>query len=394
MILRIMFLFFSALFASVTLEAQVFHDQDFRLQAEKGLAFTYNLEFTQADRVFTEMKTRYKEYPGPDFLLAINRWWQSYISTTDQYHSYIEARLKSAIKLNEKLKERENYNLEYAFFQYMSFAFLTRLYILRKEWVKAANTGRKALPYLSNGLTFAEESPEFYFSSGIYHYYAEVYPREHYYVRPFTIFFPSGDAERGLEELEFASSIPNFTRTESLYYLGDIYLEEEANYPKALIIKRKLFEEYPNNTWFRADYARALVYAGRESQAKPVLLDMIRSFEKIKKHETRQVTSSESLYTTLIMMRVYNYMGKVAYHSDQDYQMASRYFQLSMKMGELAGVEMDPHLAINQYFLGRTYDQLGDPEKAEDAYRKALDMDENREVKALAEACLKRDCSN
>ena len=388
----IMTLLFIVGFLPYEADAQVFHDQAFRDAAEKGLEFTYNLEFEKADQVFSEMSATWSEYPGPYFLLAINRWWQSYISTTDAYHSYIEKNLQKALTLNGKLKKREGYDLEYTFFQYMSYAFLTRLYILRREWMKAANNGRKALPFLPDGISLTGESPEFFFSAGIYHYYAETYPRQHYYIRPFTIFFPEGNAELGLEELETAAGTPNFTRTESLYYLGDIYLEEEKAYQKALRVKQKLAEMYPENTWFSADYARGLIYAGKAKDAEKLLQKMITSFEANKDFKTKHISSVDSRLTSQIMMRVYHYMGRVHYSYHQNFQKAIDYFELSLKMANLAGVKDDQHLPGNYFWIGRSQDELGENTKAKDAYEKAISLNENQEVKSQAQACLKGEC--
>ena len=145
--------------------------------------------FEKANEVFESLQQEYPDHPGPYFLLATNRWWQSYITVDQVYHSYIEQQLDLALRHNQRLKNREDAHLEYVFFQYMCYAFKTRLHTLRREWLAAANDGRKALPYLRDGLRYAQSSAEFYFSAGIYHYYAATYPEDHFYVRPFMVFF-------------------------------------------------------------------------------------------------------------------------------------------------------------------------------------------------------------
>lgn len=372
--------------------SQVFHDQYFRTEAAKGLDFTYNLQFEEADGVFSRLESRYSTHPAPLFLKAVNRWWQSYISTTDHYHDFIEESLEKSLELNEKMEKTPGYDLEFTFFQYMSYAFLTRLYILRREWLRAANTGRKALPYLEDALGYTSRSPEFFFSAGIYHYYAEVYPKDHIYVRPFTVFFPDGDARLGLEELGQAAENRNFTQAEALYYLGDIYLEEEGDVDNSLIIKEKLARLYPENTWFAVDFARVLVHDHQYQRARVILEKFRQTFEAIPHSGQQHITSVDYTLTSQIMVRVYHYLGVISMEQESNYQKALKYLNLSLKMGEISGLEADIHLPASQYLVGRCYDYLGKTSLAVSAYHKAINMPENQDVKHLAEACLRKNC--
>ncbi|MEZ4827510.1 MAG: hypothetical protein R3C61_14700 [Bacteroidia bacterium] len=372
--------------------SQVFYDQHFRKMAAEGIQKTYNLEYDAAETIFSTLDKAYPHHPAPLFLLALNRWWQSFISTTDNWHAYIETQLEDAVARNQKMKDSPGYELEYVFFQYMSYAFLTRLYIIRREWLRAANTGRKALPYLSKSLTYTQKSPEFYFSAGIYHYYAAVFPARHSYIKPFAVFFPDGDAEIGLEELEYAAGNNNFTQAEAMYYLGDIYLEEEGEYARSLSIKKALALKYPGNTWFQADFARALVYNRRYGEAEIILKKLQAGFERLPGSQKRHITSVESNYTSQLMLRVYHYLGRISLERDKRYSQAASFFKISNEMAKLAGIESEIHLPANAYYLGRCMDGLNQKEKAGEWYQKALDMDENHLIKTQAGACLAGKC--
>ncbi len=385
----IFFLFLSFLFIP-SQRAQVFEDIHFRTEAKKGLDKVYNLEFEAGNRIFGQLRKAYPEHPAPYFLLALNRWWQSYISTSPYYHTYILEQLEKSLTLNESLAKKESLALEYTFFQYMGFAFKTRLYILQKEWVKAANNGRKALKYLEKGFDFRQQAPEFYFSSGIYHYYAATYPETHTYVKPFMVFFPDGDEKLGLEELNKASVAQNFTQIEALYYLGDIYLEEKKAYPEALKLKSKLYKTYPQNTWFAADYARSLIFTNQYSKALGILEGMQEAFESQSGYMNTQMTSIHTRYTSLLMMRVYHYLGICTMRQKAAYEKASVFFEQSMEMARIAKVETDPHLPANMYHLGICKEKLGMLERAKIAYQNSLEMDENDGIKLQAKERLKR----
>ncbi|MEL6676572.1 MAG: tetratricopeptide repeat protein [Bacteroidota bacterium] len=369
---------------SFSLPAQVLEDAYFRTEVDKGIFKVYNFQFEAAHQDFSRLKTKYAHHPAPYFLLALNRWWQSYITSSDVYHDFIEKNLDKALELNEVFEHNKAYRVEYTFFQYMCYAFHTRLAIEKKEWFTAANYGRKALPYLEAGFQMTQETPEFFFSSGIYHYYAETYPEQHLYVRPFMVFFPDGDAHLGLQELTKAAGTPNFSQTEAAFYLGDIYLENPQHYAQALRIKQELVEKYPRNTWFLADYGRALVIAGHFEKGGEILAGMAEKFEKISGSHDRQIDSRESTLTSLCMMRVYHYLGREAMEHQHQYQAAIQYFDRSLKMAQLAGLEEEGHLPANQYYRGRCLERINQPSQAIEAYEKVLDMDENEAVAALA----------
>ncbi|MEM8892787.1 MAG: tetratricopeptide repeat protein, partial [Bacteroidota bacterium] len=375
---------------SLQSQAQVFEDQYFREEVKKGLDKVYNLEFEAGDQIFSKLQDKYEKHPGPYFLLALNRWWQSYISTTPAYHDYILKQLNTSLKLNEAFENRESHALEYTFFQYMGYAFKTRLHILQREWVKAANNGRKALKYLEQGFDFRMEAPEFYFSSGIYHYYAAVYPEDHSYVRPFMVFFPDGDEKLGLEELHKASDAQNFTQIEALFYLSDIYLEEKKSFEQALKLKSRLSAKYPRNTWFAADYARSLIFSNQYSKSASILQELEKNFETQAGFEAKQITSVDSRYTSLLMMRVYHYIGLCKMRQQLDYESASSYFEKSMNMAKLAKIEADPHLPANMYHLGLCQEKLDFLPEAIIAYETALDLEENKDIRDKVKARLKR----
>ncbi|MDW3646875.1 MAG: tetratricopeptide repeat protein [Bacteroidia bacterium] len=388
--MRQLLIYIYLLLFSIQSPAQVFEDQYFRGEVKKGLDKVYNLEFEAGEQIFSRLKDKYEDHPGPYFLLALNRWWQSYISTTPAYHEYILKQLNTSLELNEAFEKRENHALEYTFFQYMGYAFKTRLHILQREWVKAANNGRKALKYLEQGFDFRTKAPEFYFSSGIYHYYAAVYPEDHSYVRPFMVFFPDGDEKLGLEELHKASDAQNFTQIEALFYLSDIYLEEKKSFEEALKLKARLSKKYPRNTWFAADYARSLIFSNQYSKASSILLKIEGNFEAQSGFDQNQVTSVKSRYTSLLMMRVYHYLGLCKMRQQLDYETASDYFEKSMKMAELAKVEADPHLPANMYHLGLCQEKLDFLAEAIIAYETALDLEENKDIREKVRARLKR----
>ncbi|MEM7656956.1 MAG: tetratricopeptide repeat protein [Bacteroidota bacterium] len=373
------------------LNAQVFHDTHFREIAAAALEQTYNCKFEQAATQLSQLQGTYPDHPAPHFLLATNRWWQSYISTDDHYHSYIQEELVLALEKNKALKGDPSARLEYVFFQYMSYAFLTRLYTLRREWFRAANYGRRALPHLREGLSFARQSPEFYFSAGIYHYYAATYPEAHPYVRPFMVFFPDGDEELGISELRQAATVPNFTQAEAMFYLSDIFLDQPQRRQEATQLKRQLHEQYPNNAWFQVNYARSLIIKEEYDAALEVLNPLIKRMQQIPQHLKRTVNSQETPMSSLVMQHAYYHRGLI-YQRTQRPDLAFLDFQKATQIISLAKREGDPTPASAWWELGRAYDQQGERKKALQAYEEALDQEPSEHVSKRVEACVDVPC--
>lgn len=376
----------------MTGSAQVFENPDFRNRASVGMKMVYQLQFEAANSHFSQLEEDFEGHPAPHFLLALNRWWQSYLSPTDDhFHPYLESELSNCLELNRSLKNLPAYELEYLFFQYMSYAFRARLYILQHHYWKAANSGKKALTYLKKGFEFTDQAPEFYFSSGIYHYYAEVYPRNHPIVRPFMIFFPDGNANLGLAELEKAAAVPNFAQVEASFYLTSIYLHHEKDFQKAHQVAQQLANEYPDNIWFQLDLAEILIATKTFPQAMRILETAQRSFEQHPAYDREPISSQEQSLSTYVMMRAYYLLGQIAFQH-HTFESALAHFRTSNRMAELASIESDAMLSANYLHIGYCYDRMGIREAAVEAYQKALKLPDNDAIKSRAKTCLQAPC--
>ena len=365
----------------------------FRTEARKGVELLYNMEFERAEEVFLALESSYPKHPAPVFLQGLNRWWESYIAPEmETYHPFILEKLSQAIQLNESLKGRAEFELEYTFFQYMSYAFKARLHTLRKEWLKAANAGRKAFPYLKKGFQFQDQSPEFFFGSGIYHYYADEYPKTHPVIQPFMVFFPEASAEQGISELRKASDVQNFAQFEAAYYLGDIYLKRGQLY-SGLRLQERLYHKFPQNTWFRMEYGRALVDVGDYEKAEQILTQMVQAFEQQAGYQSRNIVSTESHYTTYLMSRVYLWLGR-GYLQQGSLEEAEANLMQGLAMSNLAHLTKDDeYLPALHFYLASTYDRLEDRSKAISQYKEVLSCSQNILYKKDTKACLKQACS-
>ncbi|MEO1447980.1 MAG: tetratricopeptide repeat protein [Bacteroidota bacterium] len=370
------------------LTAQVFSDANFRKEAETGLHAMYNFEFEKAQAVFDQLETKWPEHPAPYFLQATNRWWQTYLSVDmSTYYGYIEKRTALALEKNKALKE--SYPREFAFFAFMNHALVARLQSYRDNWMRAFNAARKTIGPVKDCISYVGNEPEFYMVAGLYHYYVATYGDIYPVARPFLSFFPDGDKEKGLKEIETAGSLPGLGQHEANFFLYYIYLDEEERLGDGLALCGKLTRLFPKNTWFATDYARAMVLNGQYDGAGQLLDKIIARYEGQTGHNSRSLDSRSTRYTTHLMTRVYHIKGLQILRQHHEYDEALAVFQKSLAMSDLTGIKEDNVVAGSQYYIGVCHDNLSQRQEAIAAYEDTLDMEENAPFKDRAKQGLK-----
>ena len=371
-------------------QVHVLTDEAFRSEAERGLNLTYNMDFDAAEKVFLKLKNQYPEHPAGYFLLGFNRYWQTYMSETmKEYYPVAEKYLETALKKNEKLEDQPDYYQEYVFFQFFSHALMARLSALRRSWFSAVNSARKIISPVKKSLKLVGEAPEFYFIAGVYNYYVSTYHKSYPVIRPFLKFFPEGDEALGLEQMEKAGAVSNIAQNESLFFLIYIYLEEIDKPQKGLKNAYTIHQKFPENTWFKTDYGRALVLNKKYADGRKILESIATKFESIPGHSSKNITTKSSRYPTFMMIKVYHYLGILAIYEQYDFRKGLDYFHMSNRMAKIAGVDEDNYLAGNEYYIGVCFDNISEREKAIASYKKTLDMEENSRYKDHAKKYIK-----
>jgi len=387
--IRILFFLF-LVFMSIATKAQVLDEASFRAKSQAGLDQMYNLYFNEAEASFVALQAEYPDHPAPYFMRALNRWWQTYLSVTmPDYYGFIEDQLEIAQEKLDDLEDNPSYERELPFFAFMIHALDARTHSYRNEWWSAMGAARRIINPLEASLEQEGSHPEYAMVNGVYRYYVATYHKSYPIIRPVLSFFPDGDEERGLRDLEKASREGGIARTEAQFFLGTIYRDETHQPQKGLAVSQSLSQRYPRNTWFQNDYARALIQTENYVQAEQVLLSLSGKYEAQRQSENRNISSKYSRYPTYMMMRVYHNLGYLYMQNEKDYSKALLFFSKSNKMASLAGVEEDSYLPANQYYTGLCKDYLGQREDAIEAYEAVLDLEENEKYKADARARIK-----
>ncbi len=267
---------------SVTSFAQLLNDNESKQLIIKGLDKLYNYEFKEADSYFHQVKAKYPKHPVTPLLGALQVQWQNLPVEQNpkalaQYLALLEKCQLSA----ETLLQDQSKKAEAIFFLVASHGYIALVLNYKKEQVKAANESRKAYGYLKDGKQLIEKNPEFLFTSGLYNFYRVQYPETHPIVKPVMLFFENGNKKIGIQQLEQAVQKSVFSRIEAAFYLLNVFLKYESNYPKALVYSNWLHERYQNNLVYTMRHAESLIMNGKIDDALPLIQQLKRTNDKV-----------------------------------------------------------------------------------------------------------------
>lgn len=316
----------------------------------------YNFNFRKAEVDFDWLKYRYPEHPLPYFLFGISTWWQMLPNLDaetplgDEFLAYMDTAI---VKAKVLLEEDEN-NVEAAFFLSGSYGFKGRYHSEKRNWGRAASAGKWALRYLEKTKGNEGFSPEILFGDALFNYYS-IWIRENYpMLKPILIFFPKGDKQLGIQQMEEVSKNAFYTRIESIYFLMRIKAFEEQKTYDALRLGRQIFEKYPNNAYFHRFYAQMLYTTGQYQQAEVVSQEIL-----------KRITEDQIGYEDVSGRYASFYLAHIN-KKRNDTTAARDYFSKAITFSENSGDEESGYYLFSQFYMAEY-------EANDQAYESALD---------------------
>jgi hypothetical protein len=302
------------------------NDLNIQLECTEALNNLYNFKFDAAEAGFRKLRETYHWHPLPYFLMGLIEWWKIMPNTKDESHDEVFlSYMDSTIEVGEHLYETyPEYKTEAAFFLAAAYGFKSRLYSdeERKQWRKAASTGKSALNYLEISKKKENLSIELLFGDGLYNYFAEWVPDNYPSLKPILWFFPKGDKALGLKQLKEVSYNAFYTRTEAMVWLMRILHSYENDQMRAFQISQYLYQTYPDNPFFHRYYARLLYSMGRYTETDAVCKEILRRIEI--KQLGYEATSGR--YAAFFLGQVYEARNKL--------EEAKEYYKLCIRFAE------------------------------------------------------------
>ncbi len=317
--------------------------------------YIYNLEFDKSEPLIDDLHQTMGEHSAVYLLKAFNIFWKKKpfkIGSKD--FTTFEGYLRRSLELSESVLEDNDEDVEASFFSLAAHAYLAQLYVDNGENLKALSEAKSCYGYIKEGFEMVNQFPEYYFPCGIYNYYREKYPEENPFFKPFLWFFRSGDKEEGIRMLQKGADKAIFTKVESNIYLFHILLRYEEKPHLSTPYAKKLFDAYPNNLNFTANYAESLIFENKIDQTKELIDPLV---------------ESENYYFKYVG---YLFLGNYQEKYLNDYESALESYLLADEMGSKLDLR-SPHMDSQIYLsMGRIYLKKNNETQAEKYFRQSV----------------------
>ncbi len=375
--MRLKYFVLILLFSAVSINAQDWVRFDSLLV--KGIDQIYGIKFQEAEKTFKIVEKEYPRHPAGKFFAAMITWWK--IATdidNTQYDDKFYDQLDDAIDLCDDILDDNDKNVDGLFFKGGSLGFRGRLLAIRENWFDAALDGKEALPLIFKAYENDPKRIDVQMGFGIYNYYAAVIPARYPVVKPFMVFFPKGDKEKGLKQLEHVAFNGRYTKIESRYFLMTLYFQFENNWEEAMKYAKLLIKDYPDNPVFQKYYGTIFVRQNDYASAQKVFRNVL---DKVKK--------GYPAYNDRFEREAEYYIGM---HHREKGNIDSTIYYLSKSVAISRVIENDEpkgFLIMGSLYLAMAYDQAGRRQEAIKLYKEILDYPDRSNSRKLAEQYLK-----
>jgi tetratricopeptide (TPR) repeat protein len=334
-------------------------NRDIQTELEGAVHNLYNCQFDKAEKQFRSLRRRYPEHPMPYFLMGLSQWWKMMPSNLEvqQFDPLFFAYMDTAATKGEKLYAADNKNYEACFFLSAAYGFDARLHSERKDWRKATLSSKRALDYLDKSKEANGLSPEFLFGQALMNYYAPWIADNYPLLRPVMLFFPRGNRQKGLSQLQSVAANGFYTGTEAKFFLMKILYNDENKPDAALPIARYLANTYPDNGYFQRFYALVCYNRGEYRECERVSRDILDRLN-------RGGVGFEAIsgkYATY-------FLGALMEKKYEDSVKATEYYQRCIVFAETAGDTEQGYYVLAHQHLGRIAAEQGDVAKARRHY--------------------------
>ena len=241
------------------INAQILRDTASLRLIKSGIDSIYNLQFSYAEEVYRKI---YQTYPGDPVVIlfrGIITYWENYpLTPASIARTSFEEDMRRCIELSEK-KINPSTEPVYLLANLCARGLLLTFYTDNELGNEVYPLAKSTYRYIRRSFDFTSSFSDFYFFTGIYNYYREVYPRVHPFYKPLAFFFPKGNREKGLEDLEIAAQSSILLKAESFSDLSYINITYENNYQQAIYFSKYLYDLYPRNPEYPEEYIKNLL---------------------------------------------------------------------------------------------------------------------------------------
>ena len=344
-----------------------------------GINQIYGIKFDSARITFGKVLRKYPDDPAGKFFDAMILWWQIMLDLENEsYDKEFIRKLTETVEFCDEILGKNPTDTRAMFFKGGALGFRGRLYSIRKEFFKAALDAKDALPYIGKIHKLDPKNIDVILGFGIYNFYAVAIPEKYPFIKPFMVFFPGGNKEKGLRQLREVAYHGNFAKIEANYFLLQVYYSFEKNVDSAFAYAKRLFSWFPNNPVFNAYYGRTFARRGDWRKTAEVFRGV---YNKCKRNFPG--------YNEKVLREAAYYIGNW-FKIEGKMDSAIVYLRISQLLSEKLDVKKQTgFLANSLLYLGMAYDALGYRDLAVQKYKETLKVKDFHNSHSLAKKYLR-----
>ena len=321
--------------------SQIFSDSILIKRIEKEVYNIYNFNFEPAEILYKELKKQYPNHPVSHLYCSLLIYWKYFpIISGNSIQDSLDNNMIKTIEKAQIILDKNESNSEAIFFNLSARLLLIMHYADNDHPSKVISYLPKTYNLAMKGQELTKEIIDFSFSTGLYNYYREAYPKAYPVYKPITYFFPKGNMEMGIKQLEFTGREGVFMAAEALSFLFYIYTNFEKNYIAGHNAAIKLNRKFPDNPLYYSYRIRTTLLNKEYIEAIPMIM-------KLKKM---------SHTNDFFKMMAYIYEGYVEEKLKMNYNKAEAFYKYAIELGMKYDNFVDDRLSYAYFGLARVYE--------------------------------------
>ena len=344
-------------------------------QIRRGVALIYNMDFSDAERVFDTVIAENPSHPAGYFYRGSVMFWRA-ITNPDNttYDEQYRQWLGKAIDRADTLLQKNPKDIAGLFYKGGAIGMRARIYEYRVSSLDMMDIirlilgdAKEGVGYLNQLEDIIPDNSDVLFGRGIYNYYVEAEKEQNPAISGvISTLFPTGNKAVGLQMLEMAAKNAVYAKTEAQFELMHIYYALEKNYQRAYAMAQDLAVRYPNNVQFLHYFGFAAVTENMVGQYDSIYRVMLaRAREKRDAYTIRQAREAMYFIGLAQMKRMGGNMDTALYYFYNS-DLLSRTIE---KNGDF-----DWWVTNTELYMGEAYDAKKLRKNAIEMYQRVLSL--------------------
>jgi hypothetical protein len=238
----------------------------------QGIDRIYNFRFREAEVIMEKIDRLYPGHPVSLLLKGMEIYWENYpLLPASPGRKQFEESLHKCIDMSDE-KRKQAEEPEYLLANLCARGLLLLFYTDNNLSFEVFPLIGGTYQGIRSSFSYTDVCADFFYFTGVYNYYREVYPETYPVYKPLTIIIPKGDRLEGIKQLRQAAGKAIVLRAEALIFLSQIFLNFENNTQQSLFYSMTLHELYPDNPSYEKEYIKNLLLSKQYDKAENQLL--------------------------------------------------------------------------------------------------------------------------